>query len=136
MERVIPLFVHRIYHGLPIKIYGRKKVLDFTYVDDCVAGLIAGIDALLEGRVVNQTFNLAYGQGQTLSDLVTLIEMATGRKAEATFEEPRPGEVTRYIADIKKATDLLGYRPQTPLIAGIGKYVEWLRGTDWLDSTP
>ena len=133
MERVIPLFVRKIYDGLPITIYGRNKMLDFTYVDDCVAGLVAGIGALLEGRIVNQTFNLAYGQGQTLSDLVTLIELASGRKAQATFAEAWPGEVTRYIADIGKATQLLGYRPQTPLTAGIVKYLEWLRETNWLD---
>jgi UDP-glucose 4-epimerase len=135
MERVIPLFVRRIADGVPITVYGRKKMLDFTYVDDCVAGLTAGIDALLEGRLVNQTFNLAFGQGQTLSDLVTLIELATGRKAQVTYEEAWPGEVTRYIADISKATQLLGYRPQTPLTAGIVKYVEWLRQTHWLDGT-
>src|SRR5437867_7553342 len=136
MERVIPLFVRRIYDGAPITVYGRNKMLDFTYVDDCVAGLAAGIDALLEGRLVNQTLNLAYGQGQTLSDLVTLIELATGRKAQATFEQARPGEVTRYIADITKATQLLGYKPQTPLTAGIVKYIAWLRETGWLEPSP
>jgi UDP-glucose 4-epimerase len=133
MERVIPLFVRKIYDGVPITVYGREKMLDFTYVDDCVSGLMAGISGLAEGRLVNQTLNLAYGQGQTLSDLVTLIELATGRKAKATFEPARPGEVTRYIADISKAAKLLGYRPQTPLTAGIVKYLDWLRQTGWLD---
>jgi UDP-glucose 4-epimerase len=134
MERVIPLFVRRIHDGVPIKIYGRGKMLDFTYVDDCVSGLVSGISALVEGRLQNQTLNLAFGQGQTLTDLVVLIELATGRKAQATYEAAWPGEVTRYIADISKATELLGYRPQTPLTAGIVKYVAWLRETGWLTS--
>jgi len=136
MERVIPLFVRRIYDGRPIKIYGPTKTLDFTYVDDCVSGILAGIDALLEGRVVNQTFNLASGQGQTLSDLVALIELGIGRKAQAIFEEARPGEVTRYIADLTKATEQLGYRTQTPLAAGIVKYLEWLRAIKWIEGKP
>src|SRR5204863_8291198 len=42
MERVIPLFVRRIASGEPITVYGRDKVLDFTYVDDCVRGVVGG----------------------------------------------------------------------------------------------
>lgn len=132
MERVIPLFVRRIWDGQPIVVYGRDKMLDFTYIDDCVAGVVAGVEALAAGRVVNQTINLACGQGQTLYDLVCLIELALGRKAMATYEPPRTGEVTHYVADISKARRLLGYRPQTPLAAGIGLYVQWLRKTGWL----
>ena len=67
MVRVIPLFIHSMLRDEPITIYGgRDKTLDFTYVDDCVDGIIRGIEALAEGRVVNQTINLAYGEGNTL----------------------------------------------------------------------
>ena len=67
MVRVIPLFIHSMLRGEPITIYGgRDKTLDFTYVDDCVDGIVRGIEALAEGRVVNQTINLAYGEGNTL----------------------------------------------------------------------
>lgn len=132
MERVTPLFVRKIAAGEPIVVFGRNKMLDFTYVDDCVAGLVAGIDALTSRRVVNQTINLAYGQGQTLYDLVSLIELAVGREANATYAPSQTGEVTRYVADISKARKLLGYEPQTPLARGIGKYVKWCRETGFL----
>lgn len=132
MERVTPLFVRKIAAGEPITVFGRNKMLDFTYVDDCVAGLVAGIDALTSRRVVNQTINLAYGQGQTLYDLVSLIELAVGREANATYAPSQTGEVTRYVADISKAKKLLGYEPQTPLTRGIGRYVKWCRETGFL----
>jgi nucleoside-diphosphate-sugar epimerase len=132
MERVIPLFVKKISAGEPITVFGRDKMLDFTYVDDCVTGLLAGVDALVAGKVVNQTINLAYGQGQTLFDLVNLIETTVGREAIATYEKPLTGEVTRYVADISRAKQLLGYDPQTPLTKGIAKYVRWCRETGWL----
>src|SRR5207247_695367 len=45
MERVIPLFIKRIADDAPITIYGEKKVLDFTYVDDCIRGIASGIYA-------------------------------------------------------------------------------------------
>ncbi|MCY2951014.1 MAG: NAD-dependent epimerase/dehydratase family protein, partial [Planctomycetota bacterium] len=132
MERVTPLFVRKISRREPIVVFGRNKTLDFTHVDDCVAGVMAGIDALVGGRVVNQTINLAYGQGQTLFDLVNLIELAVGKKAEATYEESQTGEVTHYVADVSKARQLLGYRPRVPLTRGIGMYVEWLRAGGWV----
>lgn len=132
MERVTPLFVRKIANGEPITVFGRNKMLDFTYVDDCVAGLVAGIDALVGRRVANQTINLAYGQGQTLYDLVSLIELATGRTADATYAPSQTGEVTRYVADISKAKKLLGYEPQTPLTRGIGRYVAWCRETGFI----
>ena len=132
MERVTPLFVRKIFAGEPIRVFGRNKMLDFTFVDDCVAGLIAGIDRLVERKVMNQTINLAYGQGQTLFDLVTLIEMALGKTAVAEYEPSQTGEVTRYVADISKARALLDYQPQTPLTLGIAKYVRWCESTGWL----
>ena len=37
------------------------------------------------------------------------------------------GEVTRYVADIRKAHDLLGWEPQVPLDEGIPRAVAWFR---------
>lgn len=125
LERVIPLFIDRISRGEPIVVYGKDKVLDFTYVDDCVAGVVAGIDALHERRVSGQTINLAYGHGNTLMDVVNIISMAVGREAKATFLDSRTGEVTRYVADIAKARKLLGYDPKVPLSSGLRRAVEW-----------
>lgn len=48
---------------------------------------------------------------------------------DITILPSRTGEVTRYIANIGKATALLGYRPSTPLREGIGKAVPWC--LDW-----
>ncbi len=127
MERVIPLFVRRIADGEPITVYGRDKMLDFTYVDDCVAGIVAGVEAIAKGKIAKDTINLAYGQGNTLEDLVSLLERALGREADVIWEASRVGEVTRYVADTTKARHLLGYQPRVPLSAGIDRYVAWWR---------
>jgi len=127
LERVIPLFMDRIAREQPIVVFGRDKVLDFTYIDDCVAGVVAGIDALAAGRVHDQTINLATGRGYTLLDLVNMIGMALGTAPRATYEDARVGEVTRYVADIGKARSLLGYNPQWPLSSGILKAIAWHR---------
>jgi UDP-glucose 4-epimerase len=132
MERVIPLFVKRIAAGEAIVVFGRDKMLDFTYVDDCVSGIVAGVDGLRSGKVCGQTINLAYGQGQTLFDLVTFIERAVGRKASATYAPSQTGEVTRYVADISRARALLGYAPKMPLEKGIETYIRWCRESGFI----
>lgn len=131
MERVVPLFIRRIRNRQPITVYGRDKVLDFTFVDDCIAGVRAGIDLLLEGREANQTINLAYGQGNSLLTVAHLIGDALEITPDITVEESRVGEVTHYVANIGKARALLNYNPQTSLEEGIQKAVAW--STAWWD---
>lgn len=132
MERVIPLFIDRIVHDKPITVFGPGKVLDFTYIDDCAQGVVKGIDALVSGRIKAETINLAFGQGSTLLDLVNLISLALRKKPQATYEPARAGEVTRYVADIAKARELLGYQPTTPLTGGVPLAIEWQRQNGWL----
>jgi nucleoside-diphosphate-sugar epimerase len=127
MERVIPLFIDRIGKGEPITIYGEQKVLDFTYIDDCVNGILAGIYALQRGDVTNQTINLAYGRGNTLVKMAQLVGEALGKEPAITIAPSQVGEVTHYVADITKARELLGYEPNVPLEEGIRLAVKWNR---------
>lgn len=127
MERVIPLFMRKIARGEPITVYGENKVLDFTYVDDCVAGVYKGIELLAGGRQANHTINLAYGQGNSLVTLAEYIGEELGVTPQITVEPSRLGEVTHYVANIGKARALLDYSPSTPLREGISKAVRWAR---------
>jgi nucleoside-diphosphate-sugar epimerase len=128
MVRVLPLFMQQILRDEPITIFGgEEKTLDFTYVDDCVDGIVRGIHALLMNRVVNETINLAYGQGNTLVRAAELIAEAVAREPRITLAPSLLGEVTYYVADITKAKELLGWAPQTPLDRGIPLAVEWFR---------
>jgi len=127
MERVIPLFINRIANDQPIKVFGPQKVLDFTFIDDCVEGIICGIDKVARGEITNETINLAYGRGNSLEDLVNIIGLALQKEPRAEYLPSRSGEVTRYVADITKARNLLNYSPNTPLSAGLGRAIKWQR---------
>jgi UDP-glucose 4-epimerase len=129
MQRVIPLFIRQIRDGEPITIYGKDKVLDFTYVDDCVSGISSGIELLVSGREKNHTINLAYGQGNSLITMAEYVGEALGVRPEMRIEPPKVGEVTHYVANIGKARALLNYNPTTPLREGIHKAVAW--SVDW-----
>jgi UDP-glucose 4-epimerase len=126
MVRVIPLFIHRLRRGEPITVYGgEEKTLDFTHVDDCVDGIVRGLEALTAGRVRNETINLAYGRGSTLVRVAELIGEQLGVEPDMRLAPSLLGEVTHYVADLSKARSLLGYEPRVPLREGIGQAVEW-----------
>jgi UDP-glucose 4-epimerase len=127
MVRVIPLFIHTMLRDEPITVFGPDKTLDFTYVDDCVEGIASGIEALADGRVVNETINLAYGQGNTLVRAAELIGAELGTEPKITVAPSLLGEVTHYVADLTKARELLGFDPQVSLDEGIARAVAWFR---------
>lgn len=125
MERVIPLFIRRIASDEPITIYGPEKVLDFTYVDDCVDGIVLGIHALASGRIRSDTINLAYGQGNTLGRMAELVGAALNKPIKIITAPALLGEVTRYVANITHAREVLDYDPKVPLEEGIPRCVAW-----------
>ena len=135
MDRVLPLFMHQLSRGEPITIFGgEEKVLDFTYVDDCVDGIARGVVALAEGRVANETINLAYGEGNTLLRAAELIAAELEVEPTIAVAPSLLGEVTHYVADIRKARELLGWEPQTPLSEGVPQAVAWFR--EWRAEHP
>jgi UDP-glucose 4-epimerase len=127
MVRVLPLFIHTMLRDEPVTVFGQEKTLDFTYVDDCIEGITRGIEALAEGRVVNETINLAYGQGNSLVHAAELIATELGVEAKIALAPSLLGEVTHYIADLSKARQLLDYEPKVPLEDGIARAVAWFK---------
>jgi nucleoside-diphosphate-sugar epimerase len=135
MDRVLPLWMHQLSRGEEITIFGgEEKVLDFTYIDDCVDGIVRGVYALVGGEAHNETINLAYGQGNTLVRAASLIAEELGVSPKITIAPSLLGEVTHYVADVRKARDVLGWTPQTPLEGGIPRAVAWFR--EWRAAHP
>lgn len=70
-----------------------------------------------------------------LSELVHMLERATGKNAIVQREPAQQGDVPLTWADISKAGKLLGYRPQTTLEEGLKKFVAWYRVTNQTGGT-
>ena len=125
MERVMPLFIRDIAAGREVTVFGREKVLDFTWVDDCVEAIRRGVELLYRGELADETINVAAGRGSSLVDLARYVGQALGVAPRVRVLPSRPGEISRYVADISKARRLLGYEPTTFLAEGVQKAVAW-----------
>ena len=126
MTRVLHVFIDQLRQGQPVTIYGRHKMIDFTYVDDCINGLLLGIEKLLAGEVINDTFNLSSGSPATLDQLAETVAANLGVTPQIIDEPIRPGEISFYVADLSKAERLLGYKPQVTFNEGIKRAIEWV----------
>ena len=96
-DRVIPLFIAQANRGQDLTVYGRDKLLDFTYIDDCVTGVVSIIDQF--NKAAGSTFNIASGQGSSLIELADIIIEELGVDVQVNVEQNRTGEVSRYVAD-------------------------------------
>lgn len=123
-EMAIHKFTRKIFNGEEINIYGDgSSSRDYTYIDDIINGIIAGINELKGYEIIN----LGNSHPATLSGLIKIIEKVSGINAKTKFEEMKPGDVFTTFADINKASKLLNYNPATSLEKGIGKFISWYK---------
>lgn len=122
-DRVVPLFIAQAQAGEDLTVFGEDKILDFTYVDDCVNGVTRVVENFQ--KVSGTTFNIASGEGSSLVELAELIVEKTDADVSVEVEPNRTGEVSRYVADISKAEKLLGYEPEYEFEQGIEETIDW-----------
>lgn len=127
-EMAIHLFARAILEGRPITVYGDgSSSRDYTYIDDCVEGVVAAIDRAARAGSGYRIYNLGCSATTSLAELVAQIEAAAGQKAIIERRPDQPGDVPRTFADIARAKAELGYDPQTPVRDGIPRFMTWLR---------
>jgi len=115
-------FTKLMLESNPVPLFAEGKMLrDFTYIDDIIQGTIAAIDKSYPDEI----FNLGNNQPQSVLELVSAIEEATGAKATFNHFPAQPGEVQTTYADISKAQKLLSFEPKTSLKEGIEKFTLW-----------
>jgi UDP-glucuronate 4-epimerase len=124
-DMAIHAFTRRLLEGQAIPVFGDGSAKrDYTYVGDVVAGVVRAIDHVMQ-QPGFELVNLGAGEPIALSDLVRRLADATGTEATIELLPPPPGEVRGTWADICRAEQILGFRPETDLATGLAAFVEW-----------
>ena len=124
-DRVVPLWTRQCMKGEGLIVYGKDKLLDFTYIDDAVEGVIRAIDRF--EKVEGNIFNIAYGEAVGLLDVADMLKRLLNSNNRMIIEGNRPGEVWKFKADISKAKKLLNYQPRVLIEDGLTRAVEWYK---------
>ncbi len=125
------IFTKKILAGDTIDVFGQGDMgRDFTYVDDCVSGIISALDhppSASDGKAAHRVFNLGNDKPERLMSLITYIEEHLGETAKKELKPMQPGDVRETWADITKAREILGYDPKTSLKEGLARFSVWYR---------
>ncbi len=124
-DRVIPLFLKLLKNKRNLKIYGKNKYLDFTYIDDAVNALVLGISKF--NKLKNQTFNISCGEASKIINVAKYLIKRTNSKSRIYIKKNRTGEIMGYIANINKAKKQLKFKPKTNLKSGLDKTILWYK---------
>ena len=115
---VISKFTDNILSGSPPVIFGDGlQTRDFVFVKDVVKANILAINSKkIKG---GEVFNIATGISENLITLLKIINNITGKNIKAIYKEEREGDIRHSAADIKKAREILEYKPSFTLEDGM-----------------
>ena len=124
-RNVIPNFIWWAMHKQPLPITGTgEETRDFTFVEDIVDGTLR-IGVVKEA--VGQAINLASETETRVIDLANWIIELTDSETRTVLRPRRDwDQVVRRRASIKKARDILGYKPKTDIRTGLKRTCEWV----------
>lgn len=114
--------------GRPMSIYGDgKQVRDLLHVYD----LNDAYDLCIEkiDTVKGDIFNLGGGPSNVLSvwsEFGPMLEKLLGKRIPVTWGDWRPGDQKVFVADIRKAEQVLGWKPKYDVEKGIKQLFDWV----------
>ena len=124
---VIPLFVKGIINKTPVYINGDgEQTRDFTFVENAVQVNIKGM--LTDNKeALNKVYNVAVGEKFSVNYLYNACKEYLNSDFEATYREPRAGDIRNSLADILLAKNLLGYQPTRRFEEGLEETIQYFK---------
>jgi UDP-glucose 4-epimerase len=114
---VIPQALRQAQTGGSIVIFGDgSQTRDFVFVDDVVEALVSAATANSANRTV---INIGSGQEVSIRELAAHVVRVTDKQASILYNPSVSGGVSRLVADVRLARELLGWAPHTSLEDGL-----------------
>jgi nucleoside-diphosphate-sugar epimerase len=121
-DRVVAKFMLQAMRGQTLRVNGASETLDFTYVEDAAAGIVAAATRIMAR---NNTYNITKSHSVSLLEaaerIVALVGKGTIECQDRDLDFPSRGAL-----NIDRARTILGYDPKVDVDEGFSKYYEWL----------
>ena len=137
------LFTRAILDGQAIDVFNHGRMRrDFTYIDDIIEGVVRVVDQPAQpnptwsgaqpdpgtSNAPYRVYNIGNNNPVELMHLIETLEQALGKQADKNFLPIQPGDVPATWANVDALSQDVGFRPATPIEAGVGRFVDWYRG--------
>jgi len=116
--RLIPLIIDSAMgRAKEFMVYGNdfptrdsSAIRDYLHVSDIARAHKLGLEFLLRNKKT-EAINLGSGLGQSVFEIINLIEKSMGKKIEYKIGERRAGDPAELVANYSKAKALLNWEP-------------------------
>jgi nucleoside-diphosphate-sugar epimerase len=123
-RRLVPSVISSLLRNDAAECSHGRQVRDFIYVKDAAEAFVALLDSDVEGAV-----NIASGEPVTIKDLVLTIADHLGKRENVRFGPVASptDEPPIIVANVKRLTNEVEWKPSYNLNQGIEKTIEWWR---------
>jgi len=120
---VVPALIKRHLSGEdPFTVWGSPSVVrDFLYIKDVVKGALL----ILEKGESMRPYNLGYGGGITIGEIVDAILKVTGKTPEVIWDETKPTTIPFRAVSTERIQSELGFKPTYTFEEGIKETIDW-----------
>ncbi|MDA8239840.1 MAG: NAD-dependent epimerase/dehydratase family protein [Nitrospiraceae bacterium] len=126
-QTFVGIWIRLLVEGRDFEVWDGEQLRDFTYVDDAVeAFLLAAASDSADGRI----FNLGGDSAVSLAELAKILVQINGSGAYKVREFPADRkriDIGDFYADFSLIREVLGWRPETSVMDGLRKTLEYYR---------
>lgn len=122
VQGLITTFLNKTKSGEKLTVWGDGTVVrDYIFIDD-----IAELLAIAGSSNITGIFNLGYGRGYSINQIIGYMTEVTNTHPEIDYVSSRSFDIKEIVLDTTKCCSVFGWQPKTSLKQGIAKHWEWL----------
>jgi dTDP-glucose 4,6-dehydratase len=119
--RMVPNFIRQALLGEPLSVYGDgSQTRSVQYIDDLIEGVIRLMKSE-ETRPVNIGNPVEY----SVREVAEMIIELSGSQSQISHQPLPEDDPKQRCPDITRATEVLGWEPQTPAREGLARTLTW-----------
>jgi nucleoside-diphosphate-sugar epimerase len=125
-KRLLPKSLLAAIHGYSLQLTPPGICRDYVYIDDVIHALLLSTET---ETALGEVINIGSGVQTSNESLIKLVGEVTGKPITIdNFDYPPHDTDTEYwVADVNKCHRVFGWKPSTPLEAGIKSFFDWLK---------
>ncbi|MDO8429358.1 MAG: UDP-glucose 4-epimerase GalE [Candidatus Daviesbacteria bacterium] len=104
----------------------KTPIRDYINVVDLNLAHIKAVEYLLNGGE-NQVLNLGTGEGNSVLEVVNMVEELTGYTFKLDKAPARQGEYAKMVANITKAQETLNWKPERTIKDSVESLLKWYK---------
>ena len=115
----VATYINALKNDIPFVKFGDgTQRRDFVYIDDIIDLVLL----MATSKVHGEAFNCGFGKNYSINEMLELVRKLMGKRIEATVIDKQK-EPSQTLADITKATQMLGWKPKIDLEEGLRRTI-------------